>query len=106
MSLLPFFLFLSVAEALSFGMGIAFLIYGWPMMSRLANGSTRMTWAMFVSIAWLLLNWWAHDNLHTHNGLNVVGLLFIEYGFHLTLIIAGGTLALCFVHLLRLLNGA
>lgn len=101
LALLPFFLGLSIAEALSFGLGIAFLIYGWPVMSTLANGSKRMTWAMFLCIVWLLISWWPHDNLHKHNGLNLQGLLFIEYGFHVTLMIVGAILALCFVRLLH-----
>ena len=70
-------------------------------MSTLANGSKRMTWAMFLCIIWLLISWWPHDNLHKHNGLNLQGLLFIEYGFHVTLMIVGAILALCFVRLLH-----
>src|SRR5215469_10540857 len=100
-TLLPFFLLLSFLEALSFGLGMAFLVYGWPSMRTLAGGSTRMTSTMFVSIAWFLLSWWPHDNLHLHNGLNLQGLLFIEYGFHVTLMLAGAVLAFCFVRLLR-----
>ncbi len=100
-TLLPFFLLLSFLEALSFGLGMAFLVYGWPFMSTLAGGSKRMTYTMFVIIAWFLLSWWPHDNLHLHNGLNLQGLLFIEYGFHVTLMIAGAVLAFCFVRLLR-----
>ena len=99
-TLLPFFLLLSFLEALSFGLGIAFLVYGWPFMSTLAGGSKRMTYTMFVIIAWFLLSWWPHDNLHLHNGLNLQGLLFIEYGFHVTLMLAGAVLAFCFVRLL------
>ena len=56
LALLPFFLGLSVLEGLSFGLGIAFLIYGWPVMSTLANGSKRMTWAMFLMVTWLLVS--------------------------------------------------
>lgn len=100
-TLLPFFILLSLLEALSFGLGMAFIVYGWPFMSTLAGGSKRMTYTMFVIIAWFLISWWPHDNLHLHNGLNLQGLLFIEYGFHVTLIIAGAVLAFCFVRLLR-----
>jgi hypothetical protein len=100
-TLLPFFILLSFLEALSFGLGMAFLVYGWPVMSTLAGGSKRMTYTMFIIIAWFLLSWWPHDNLHLHNGLNLQGLLFIEYGFHVTLMIAGAVLAFCFVRLLR-----
>lgn len=40
-----------------------------------------------------------HDNLHMHNGLNMHGLLFIEFAFHITMLICGVTLALGFVRL-------
>ncbi len=43
---------------------------------------------MFIALPWMLVSWWPHDNLHVHNGMNLQGLLYIEYGFHLTLIIA------------------
>ena len=42
-------------------------------------------------------NWWMHDNLHVHTGLNIPGLLAIEYGFHVTLGVAGLVLAYLFV---------
>src|SRR6516164_7601141 len=74
---------------------MAFLLYRWPSIRTLAGGSKRMTYIMFVIIAWFLLSWWPHDNLHLHNGLNLQGLLFIEYGFHVTLMIAGAVLAFC-----------
>ncbi len=58
-----------------------------------------MTWAMFISIAWFLISWWPHDKLHAFNK-TLEGLLFIEYGFHLTLLIGGCILAYCFIRLL------
>ena len=57
--------------------------------------------AAHLSIAWLLSNWWPHDSLHIHNGLNLGGLLGIEYGFHITLMIAGLIVAYFFLTLLR-----
>ena len=48
---------------------------------------------MYLSIGWFLVSWWPHDNLHIHNG--------DEYGFHVTLIIAAGVLALSLVTMLR-----
>jgi hypothetical protein len=48
-----------------------------------------LTFAAYLSLAWVLGNWWAHDSLHIHHGLNLVPLLGIEYGFHVTLMIAG-----------------
>ena len=45
--------------------------------------------------------WWPHDNLHLHNGMDMQGLLFIEYGFHVTLIIAAGALAFSLLTMLK-----
>jgi vacuolar-type H+-ATPase subunit I/STV1 len=98
-NLLPFFLFLSGAESLTFGLGTAFLIFGWPRLRQLAAGSRPLTWAMFISIVWLLISWWPHDKLHAFNKTQE-GLLFIEYGFHLTLFIGAAILAYGFIRLL------
>ena len=52
-------------------------------------------------IADKLVNWWAHDSLHLHNGMDLSGLLRIEYAFHMTLIAAGLTLAWFFLSVAR-----
>jgi hypothetical protein len=93
---LPFFIVLGIVEALVLGLGVAFLAFGWPLVSRLAT-SRRMAWASFLSIGWLLVSWWPHDGLHRSNGMDIGRLLLIEYGFHMTLMIAGLILAYNFV---------
>lgn len=93
---LPLFILLNVAEVLAFGLGIAFLIFGYPLMRAIAPASKRLTLWAFLSIAWLLVNWWPHDSLHVANGMNMGGLLVIEYLFHVTLIVAGAILAYFF----------
>ena len=97
-NLLPFFLFLSGAESLTFGLGAAFLTFGWPQLQQRVGGSRPLRWAMFISIAWLLISWWPHDKLHAFNKTQE-GLLFIEYGFHLTLFIGAAILAYGFIRL-------
>jgi len=67
----------------------------------ISPASTGLTRAAHVSIAWLLFNWWPHDSLHIYNGMNLAGLLVIEYVFHITLMIAGTVLAYFFLTLLR-----
>jgi len=52
--------------------------------------------AMYFGTLWLLGNWWVHDALHITTGMNPTALLWIEYGFHVTLIIAGAALAYAF----------
>jgi hypothetical protein len=98
---LPFFIFLSVFEAAAFGLGISFLLFSFPALLRLARGSRLRAWAMYLSIGWFLVSWWPHDNLHIHNGDDLQGLLYIEYGFHVTLIIAALVLAFSLLTMLR-----
>lgn len=92
---LPFFVLLSVLESTAFGLGIAFLILGYPFLKK-HSGNSLLTKLAFFSVAWYLINWWPHDNMHAHNGLDPKGLLTIEYMFHSTMIIAGSILALYF----------
>jgi hypothetical protein len=98
---LPLFMLLNVAEALAFGLGVTFLIFGYPLMQTLLPASKGLTLAVHLSIAWLLISWWPHDSLHVANGLNMNGLLVIEYVFHVTLMAMGAILVYFFVALVR-----
>jgi hypothetical protein len=98
---LPFFILLNIAEVVTFGLGVAFLVFGYPMVRAIAPASLGLTRAVHLSIAWLLLSWWSHDSLHIYNGLHLGGLLVIEYLFHVTLMIAGVILAYFFLTLHR-----
>lgn len=97
----PLFMVLGAAEALAFGLGVSFLLFGYSTLKGNFPVSARMARAAHVSVAWLLINWWAHDSLHLHNGMDLSGLLRIEYAFHITLIIAGAILARFFVAVVR-----
>jgi hypothetical protein len=88
-----FFMLLDAFEALAFGLGVAFLLFGWPAVRRAAGSSHGRATVMYLGTAWFLSNWWIHDNLHMVVGLRPQGLLGIEYGFHVTLIIVGTALA-------------
>lgn len=100
--MLPFFIVLSVIEAITFGLGISFLAFGLPLVRKVADGSRFLTWAAYLSIGWLSVSWWPHDNFHQSMGGNdMVGLLYLEYGFHVTLIIAGLIVAYFFLSSLR-----
>ena len=98
---LPLFILLNLAEALTFGFGISFLIFAYPLMQTLLPASKGLTLAAHLSIAWLLFSWWPHDSLHVANGMNMNGLLAIEYGFHVTLMITGAILVYFFLALVR-----
>lgn len=93
---------LKAFEGLALGTGIAFLIYGYPLIKR-AGQSNLLTLLAYLAIGWYLVNWWPHDNLHLVNGVyNLWGLLAIEYGFHFTLMVAAGVLAFFFYRVIRL----
>jgi hypothetical protein len=97
---LGLYIALSAAEALLFGLGVAFLVFGLPLVRR-ARVSPGLTWAAYLSVAWLLINWWPHDNFHRANGFDLAGLVRIEYGFHGTLYLAGMVVAWFFISMLR-----
>lgn len=94
---LPLFIFLAFMEALTFGLGISFLFFGWPMLRKVSEDSRNLAKLTFASIAWLLISWWPHDNMHIHNGMDLNGLLVIEYLFHFSLMLAGIILAYSFL---------
>ena len=82
---IPLFIFLAAVESLAFGAGLAFLVTCW----KEAAGNRLV----FLAVAWSLISWWPHDNMHKHNGLDIQGLLVIEYVFHFTLIVAAFVIA-------------
>src|SRR5262245_12959057 len=93
---LPLFMLLGMTEALVFGLGVAFLVFGASMVKQF-KVSPGLARAAHLSISWVMINWWAHDSLHLHIGMELSGLLKIEYGFHITLMLAGIILARFFV---------
>lgn len=86
---LPFFMLLGAIEAIAFGVGVTFLLTGLPAVKRLFSASGTKATVLHLALSWLLVNWVIHDSLHMNNGMNMQGLLYIEYGFHVTLILAG-----------------
>ena len=98
---LPLFMLLGLAEALAFGFGVAFLLFGYSWVRAAGPAPTLLTRAAHLSIAWVLINWWSHDSCHIANGFEMGGLLMIEYGYHFTLMAAGATAAAWFTTVLR-----
>ena len=89
----PLLVALSLIESVAFGLGVSFLIFGYALLKSVTPATKGLTLGAHLSISWLLINWWPHDNLHIHNGDELNGLIGIEYGFHVSLIIAGMILA-------------
>ena len=97
----PFAIAIFAIEALGFRLGISFLALGMSTVRRAADGARAKAWATYLSIGWLLVSWWPHDNLHMHVGEDPQSLLFLTYGFHLTLLFSGLILALSFLSTMR-----
>jgi hypothetical protein len=95
------FMALAALESLTFGLGVAFISYGLPLVRRAASGSRARAWITFIATAWLLISWWPHDNMHKHNGMDLDGLLKIDYLFHVSMIVAGAVLAYTLVRALQ-----
>lgn len=74
--------------AIAMGLALAFLVLGWGYTKRAFAGRPRLAALVHVSVVWILGNFWVHDNLHMVNGLNVDGLIAIEYTFHTTIMVA------------------
>jgi len=85
-------------EAAAFGLGVAFLLFGLPLVRRAVGTNAPLTWAACAAIAWSLLSWWPHDNLHRVAG-DLSALIGIEYTFHTTLIISAAIIAFTFLRL-------
>lgn len=84
---LPFFLLLNIIESISFAGAVVLLISNFPKRA-LSSLSLKQTRIAYICLIWFLGNWWAHDSLHMNNGMNLQGLLYIEYGFHVTMIMS------------------
>jgi hypothetical protein len=98
---IPFLLFLSLVQATVLGLGVSFLAFGLPVMRRISPDSKVRAWAMYLSIAYLMISWWPHINMHVHNGTELQGMIYIDYLFHFPSMIAALVLAYGFFSLLR-----
>lgn len=98
---LPLFVLLAVVEALLFGLGVAFLVFGLPLVRQAAGKVGLDPRPVYVAIAWQLVSWWPHDNFHMATGMDLNGLLMIEYAFHVTLILSALVVARFFLATMR-----
>ena len=86
---------LLVIDSLLFGLGIAFLIYGLPLARRLA-GTGALAWLVYAGVAFQLLSWWPHSNLHRTAGDSIGTIIAIDYGFHVPLQLGALAMAVFF----------
>ena len=90
------------AEGLLFGFGVAFVLFGRPLVRAVIAAAGVRSWPVFVSLAWTLLSWWPHDGFHRASPLgDLNATLRIDYAFHLTLIVAAVVMARFFLATLR-----
>ena len=99
--LLPAYIVIAAIEALAFGFAVAFALFGWPAVRDLRLGAPWLNRLLFVTLIWLMGNWWMHDSLHMHIGLDMSRLLYIEYLFHVSMLASGAALALGLMRLAR-----
>lgn len=80
------FIVLSACDSLLLGIGAAFVVFGWPLVHRVAPGSRARATALFLGVAWITLSWYPHIGLHgSAFGSTPDGVLTIDYTFHLPL---------------------
>jgi hypothetical protein len=103
-SILPFLLPIAVViPALSFGFGVAFLFFGRKLLS--GDRPSALSRGSFVSIWWLLVNWWPHSNFHRVSS-GWTNIVVIDYFFHTTVIVATCVVAAFFLSVVRERRGA
>lgn len=75
----------SLVESLAFGVGLAWIAFGWPVVRGLSRPLALPT---YLAIAWALISWAPHTSFHQSVAEgNYGGLAAIEWGFHVTLVI-------------------
>jgi hypothetical protein len=72
---IPFLLFLNLVQATVLGLGVSFVAFGLPVMRRISPGSKARAWAMYLSIAYLMISWWPLQDHHQRTFTQSQGIL-------------------------------
>lgn len=91
---------IGIVEAVAFGLGAAFLVFGWPYVRRAPGVGKRLAVATYVAIAFGFMNWVPHVAMHTAGGLDFDRLIVTDIVWHIPLIVAAGITATFFVRVL------
>src|SRR5260221_14619430 len=67
---LPLFMILGAAEALALGVGVSFLLFGYPALKASVRVSAPFTRASHLSISWMVMNWLSHVTLHIPSAIS------------------------------------
>jgi hypothetical protein len=100
-NLLPGYIAVSAVEALAFGFAVAFATFGWSAIRALPLGARWLNQLLFVTLVWLMGNWWFHDNLHMHVGFDMDRLIYVELFFHMSILLCAVILALSLMRVTR-----
>ena len=98
---IPYFVLLAAWDAVFLGVGVAFLLFGMPVLRKVSPDSSVRAWVMYLSIGILTVSWWPHLNMTASNGIDFQGRLFIDYGFYVPLTISAAALIYCFISIAR-----
>ena len=88
----PFYAFVAIIEAGALGLGLSWFAWGYQFVLFFRARWQRI--AVYLSVGWLLANWYSHDALHINIGPDLQRMIAIELGFHVTLIAAAALVAL------------
>jgi hypothetical protein len=98
-SLVPFLMVPALFESLALGAGVVFLVAGGRYLARVGQPQP-LVWATYLSVAWSLVSWWPHSNLHRVS-TSLASLAAIEWTFHVTLVVAACVIAVFAVRVLH-----
>lgn len=81
----------ALVEAVAFGLGLAWLAFGWKVIRQATQPGAI---AAYLAVGWGLVSWWPHGSFHQAIGeRNPTALIGIEFGFHATMILAAVVIA-------------
>ena len=76
----------NLVESLAFGAGLAWFAFGWQ---HVQHAGRRLATATYVAIGWGIVSWFPHSSLHiAWEEDDWYALAAIEWGFHVTLVVA------------------
>jgi hypothetical protein len=87
-ALLPFYIFLGIMDAFTFGFALWFILKFMNMISNVEPAAQNKFFVIMLAISWTLLSWWPHTRMHLNQLENPFGILMIDIFFHVPLQIA------------------
>lgn len=92
----------TVLESLMFGFGVSFVLFVIQKHQVRKRKFTKLEWLTFISISWILISGYPHDNSHLAHSIDLHGLVPIEIIFHGSLAVAAVIVAIYWAHKVHL----